>query len=327
MKKYFIFLLLLFCGCSGERSDLTRWLQPNDKLKVLCTTGMIEDLVSQIGGPYVDTMVLIKGELDPHSYQLVKGDDEKISYADLIFYNGLGLEHGPSLKSSLEGNPGAVGLGNKLLQQNPSQILTYHGTLDPHIWMDISLWTKTVPLIVEALSEKDPARRDYYTQNGERLVEMMMSTHNDLKKVMNRVPEEKRYLITSHDAFNYFARAYLADDGELESDAWQKRFAAPEGLSPESQLSVTDIRLILDHMKAHHIRVIFPESNVSRASIQKLKSAGNEEGLSLQIAPGPLYGDAMGSPGSPGDTYIKMVSHNVRLIAEYLNLNGGKDEQ
>ncbi len=323
MKKYLLILLVLVSSCgSSLNEDFVQWMQPNGKVKVLCTIGMIEDIVQQIGGNYIDTLVLIKGELDPHSYQLVKGDDEKLADADLIFYNGLGLEHGPSLRQSLVYNENAVGLGDWIYSQTPSAILSYEGSIDPHIWMDVSLWAQTVDKIVQTLSERDPEHADFYLENGKKVFQEMNDVHEVLVEMMYRVPEQYRYLITSHDAFNYFARAYLATEAERENGEWQKRFAAPEGLAPESQLSTTDIRMILDHMKIYGVRVIFPESNVSQASIRKLLDAGNEEGMDLEIAPGPLYGDAMGEEGSPGDTYLKMLTHNVQLIAEYLNRNG-----
>lgn len=325
MKKYLLLLLLFLIGCSSRPNELSDWLKPNGNLKILNTVGMIDDIVKHVGGNRVDTLVLVKGELDPHSYQLVKGDDEKLAYADIVFFNGLGLEHGPSLRESLRNHPNSIPLGDWIQEHDPTSILTYSGTVDPHIWMDVSLWAHTIPRIVEALSEADPEHAEEYRERGEKLFHRMVDAHFELQLVMKAVPQNKRYLITSHDAFNYFARAYLATDEELESNEWQKRFAAPEGLAPESQLSASDIRLILDHMKKYDVRVIFPESNVSRASIQKLKDAGNEEGLNLKIAPGPLYGDAMGPPGSSGDTYLKMLTHNVHLIAEYLKLNGDKD--
>jgi manganese/zinc/iron transport system substrate-binding protein len=318
--------LLLLCACSGgdlqNRADeLKQWKEPNGKLKVLSTTGMIDDLVKQIGDDHVDSIILIKGELDPHSYQLVKGDDEKLLFANLIFSNGLGLEHGPSLQRHLSGNPKAVPLGNLIMKEDPNLILHYNGQLDPHIWMDISLWEKTVPFIVEALSKQDPAHAGIYRANGDKLISEMKKKHEEIKREMVSIPAEKRFLVTSHDAFNYFTRAYLATDEERKNGSWQKRFAAPEGLAPESQLSVTDIQMIIDHLKKYNIHVLFPETNVSKDSIRKIISAGKEKGLELFIANPCLYGDAMGPPGSDGDTYLKMIQHNATTIAEYLKHN------
>lgn len=317
---FFLFLILLFSGC-GAKSNYAQWMQSNGKIKVLSTTAMIDDLVKQIGGEFVDGITLIKGELDPHSYQLVKGDDEKLTFADIIFYNGLGLEHGPSLQKALEKNPKAWGLGNKIQEKNPELILTYKGQVDPHIWMDVSMWSRTVPYIVEALSEKDPSHANIFRQNGEILVQKMDKLHREIREEMQSIPSSQRFLVTSHDAFNYFARAYLSEEEELKDNSWQKRFAAPEGLAPESQLSTADIQAIIDYVQQHSIRMLFPESNISKDSIRKIVAAGKEKEIYLKIADEFLYADAIGAPGSDGDSYLKMIDHNGRVIAKFLRQN------
>lgn len=325
---FFVILSLFACSRDGGQAQgaFQQWMTPNGKVKVLSTTAMIDDLVKQVGGGYVDSFTLIHGELDPHSYQLVKGDDEKLAFADLIFYNGLGLEHGPSLRNFLQQSPKAIGLGNLIQNKEPSLILNYNGQVDPHIWMDISLWSRTVPYIVAALSQKDPSHADTYKENGERLINEMFKTHEEILILMHSVPPEKRFLVTSHDAFNYFTRVYLAAQGEKETSGWQKRFAAPEGLAPESQLSATDIFAIIEHLNRYNIHVLFPESNVSKDSIRKILKAGQEKGLHLRIATDSLYSDAMGHPGSDGDTYLKMIQHNAKTIAFYLS-NGHEDQK
>jgi manganese/zinc/iron transport system substrate-binding protein len=317
-----ILMLLTIGSCSqqarGHAELLRSWMVPNGKLKVLSTIAMIDDLVKQIGGEYVDSLTLIKGELDPHSYQLVKGDDEKLAFADVIFYNGLGLEHGPSLQQYLQRTAKAMGLGNFLQKEDPSLVLHYKGQFDPHIWMDVSLWAKTIPYIVQALSQKDPSHAEVYRLNGEKLQKDMLNLHKEIQQEMLEIPESRRYLVTSHDAFNYFTRAYLASPEETAQEAWQKRFAAPEGLAPESQLSATDIQEIIDYLKKYQIHVLFPESNVSKDSIRKIVQGAKEKGLDVQIATIYLYADAMGHPGSSGDTYKKMIQHNAKTIAKYL---------
>jgi manganese/zinc/iron transport system substrate-binding protein len=317
------FLFLLFSCTSKEGSSHTsqEWMKPNGKVKALSTIAMIDDLVRQVGGEYVDSISLIRDGLDPHSYQLVKGDNEKLVFADLIFYNGLGLEHGPSLQTYLRKNAKAIPLGDQLMKENPALILHYQDQLDPHIWMDVSLWTKTLPYIVQALSAKDPAHADVYRQRAAALEIELKALHQEIKNEMLAIPESQRYLVTSHDAFNYFTRAYLAENNEKTQAQWQRRFAAPEGLAPDSQLSTTDIQSIIDYLHQNHIHVLFPESNVSRDSINKIVNAGKSKGLELKIAQEPLYADAMGVPGSDGDTYIKMIRHNSKTIASYLRNN------
>jgi manganese/zinc/iron transport system substrate-binding protein len=316
--------LLILCGCSSDQhqkrqSNFQEWIQNNGKVKVLSTTAIIDDLVKQVGGEHVDTTVLIQGELDPHSYQLVKGDDEKLAFAQLIFYNGLGLEHGPSLHTYLIHNPKAVALGDLVDRQQSGLIIYVHGQKDPHLWMDIALWAKTVPFIVQALSQQDPSHANDYALNGQKLQTEMEKVNQQVKQIMHQVPAQQRYLVTSHDAFNYFARAYLSEEGEGESGEWEKRFAAPEGLAPESQLSATDIKAIIKHLKRYQIHLIFPESNVSRDSIRKIVHAGKEQGLDVQIACCALYGDAMGPPGSEGDSYLKMILYNAQTLATHMS--------
>lgn len=320
-------LCLFLCGCSEKHSARNeqnrQWMEKNGKIKVLSTTAIIDDLVKQIGNGYIDSLALIQGDLDPHSYQLVKGDDEKLSFADLIFYNGLGLEHGPSLYYHLTHHKNTVPLGDKIEQKDPSLIVYVNGQKDPHIWMDISLWSNSIPFIVEALSQKDPAHAREFEENGKKAAKELASTNEKVKEIMQAVPEKRRYLVTSHDAFNYFARAYLSEENEMQNGTWTKRFAAPEGLAPESQLSSTDIKEIIDHMYKNDIHLLFPESNVSHDSINKITQAGREKGLDLEITCCPLYADAMGEPGSEGDTYIKMMLYNANMIASYMHIKPG----
>lgn len=314
-------VISLCCQCSrGEHhNQLKAWLQDNGKIKTLSTTCMVSDLVSKVGGEYVDNLCMIGPELDPHSYQLVKGDDEKLSIAQIIFFNGLGLEHGPSLQQYLADSDKAVGLGDEIAKTNKDLILTYGGQTDPHIWTDISLWMRALPAIVQTLSDYDPTHAEIFRANAEKLYKQMEQAHAEVKEILAKVPDKKRFLVTSHDAFNYFARAYLGTPQEIANNDWHKRFQAPEGLSPESQLSSRHIQEILEHLMKYRVHVIFPESNVSKDSIRKLVQAGEEEGMHLTISDVPLYGDAMGPEGSDADTYIGMIKHNARTMQTYLN--------
>lgn len=319
----FLACLLLITSCSDTHASrhkiYQKWMEHNGKVKVLSTTAMIDDLVKNIGGDDIDSITLIQGELDPHSYQLVKGDDEKLSFAQIIFANGLGLEHGPSLQRYLRQSEKTFSLGDLIYRQDPSMIIDIQGQKDPHIWMDISLWSQAIPFIVKALSQKDPAHAQSFQERGAQLQAQLSKAHRETKKIMHEVPSDKRYLVTSHDAFNYFTRAYLAEENELANGSWQKRFVAPEGLAPESQLSSADIRAIIDHLQRYQIHVLFPESNVSRDSIKKIVQAGREKGLELRIACCPLYADAIGPKGSEGDTYLGMLAYDAKIISYHLN--------
>lgn len=324
LKFWIISFCLFFCGCStfegGDRVALFKaWAAPNGKLKILCTTAMIEDIVKEMGGESVDTITLIRGDIDPHSYQLVKGDGEMFEMADLVFFNGLGLEHGASWNAYLSQDK-AIGLGNRIQRDFPEKILIDDSSQrDPHFWMDISLFMKTVPCIAEVIKSKRGDLSQEIDRRASALLQKMGEAHETLVSKMHVIPESKRFLVTSHDAFNYFTRAYLAAPEEIALGTWHKRFAAPEGLAPDSHLSGNDIKEIIDHLKRYQISILFTESNVSPDSIKKILSAGREMGLELSIAKTPLFGDAMGPKGSSGDTYLKMIEHNVETIVRELS--------
>ncbi len=302
----FIGLLL---SCSKQPAPVESGL-----LKVLSTTAMIDDVVGQIGGERVEHSVLVVGAIDPHSYELVKGDDEKIDGAHIVFYNGLNLEHGASLRHKISTHSHEVSLGSYILKRYPELILFDEGELDPHIWMDVSLWSKIIDPIVEALSEEDPEGQSYYTARGAILKEEMMTFHHSLRDRLQSVPEYKRYLVTSHDAFGYFTRSYLASNEELFTDGWRKRFKAPEGLAPDGQLGALDLQKIIDHLIENQIEIVFPESNVSRDSLKKIVIACREKKTPVRFSTDTLYGDCMGEAGSFEGTYKGMLEHNGAVL-------------
>lgn len=312
LKKVILTLLapLLILGCQPSQNRLSSWMKEDGKIKILSTTAQVGDLVREIGGDRVDHWILIQGDLDPHSYEIVKGDGEKLQRADLIFYNGLGLEHGASLSTFLKNSPKATAIGEKISRSVPEKILMKGEVIDPHIWMDISLWQKGVDPVVEALISADPEGAPFYRERGMIVSEKMAAAHLDILSQLQKIPSEKRYLVTSHDAFHYFTRSYLADSGEID---WSSRFAAPEGLAPEGQLNPRDIQKIIDYLRAKRVSVIFPESNVSRDSIRKIASAGKELGLEIRVSSEPLYGDAMS-----GLTYLEMMRRNAATISAHL---------
>lgn len=319
--KIWILIALVSClmvGC-GKVSSSSFTLE-NGKVKVLSTTAMIDDLVAEIGGAEIDHTCLIVGNLDPHSYELVKGDDEKFFRADLIFYNGLGLEHGASLHEHLQKHPCAVGLGDLLVQEDHEAFLIIDGQLDPHFWMDIELFSRIITPIVAALSEKDPAHAHYYKERGEILRSKMLEKDQMLFEKIQRIPSEKRYLVSSHDAFFYFARKYLSNSKEED---WEKRFIAPEGLAPDGQMSVRDIEEVSKFLCEHQIPVVFPETNINRDALKKIVAICRERGLHVKIATTPLYGDTMGMKGTGAETYLDMIEHNASVLSDQLSSEVG----
>ena len=319
MKKwvvYFFFVgMLCFLGCQKKDKknlflDFQNWMESKGKLRVLSTTAMIGDLVAQVGGEKIVHLSLIVGDLDPHSYELMKGDDEKISYADLIFYNGLGLEHGASIRHHLETHKKAVALGDFLLKFHEDQLVKIEGQIDPHIWMDMALFAKLIDPIVESLSDKLPLERAYFEMRGKKLKEKLLKKDDTLFKKMQKVPQEKRFLVTSHDAFHYFSKRYLSD--EKEND-WLFRIQAPEGLSPDGQMSVLDIRRVSDFLCKHRISVVFSESNINSDALRKIVKVCGSRGHKVKIATVPLYGDSM----SNAKSYLEMIEHNINTLTSH----------
>ena len=309
----FVFVFA-FMGCSSKDtcSSVHQFMKDNGKTKVLSTIAMIDSLVEEIGGKHIDHICLITGEIDPHSYELVKGDGEKFERADILFANGLGLEHGASVGQQIKSHRNAVVLGDHLYRQCREELLLIDGQIDPHVWMDIALWSRNIDPIVAALSKHDPKHAEEFAANGERFKHTMMQSHSRIYTAMQSIPEKKRFLVTSHDAFNYFARRYLAKSDELLTHSWKKRVAAPQGLAPDSQLSLMDLQEIIEHLARHDIPVVFPESNISLDALNKVIDAGLKKGMRISMVQKPLYGDAMKG------TYLEMMRHNAEVIAQSL---------
>lgn len=305
MFRSLVVLLIVLCGCSDQPN------QPSHtKPKVLSTVAMIHDLVQEIGQDKIESELLIQDELDPHTYELVKGDDEKFMQADIVFCNGLGLEHGLSLRKLIESNSKSVLLGEKI---DPALILQTEGQKDPHIWMDISLWAQIVDPIVHELSQRDPVHAEEFRLRGEALIAKMKDADFASFKRLQSIAQEKRFLITTHNAFHYFTRKYLADDSEKSSESWRVRVAAAEGLAPDAQISLSDIKMILEHIQKHNVTILFPESNLNKDALDKIVHVGNELGLHLRLSKGSVFADSMG-----GKSYLEMMEHNVALIAAEL---------
>lgn len=318
---FLVALAMFSCEPAGRaqcprHEAVSAWMKSKGYVKVLCTTALLEDMVRQVGHGAIVTVPLISGALDPHSYQLVKGDDELLSSADLIVAVGLGLEHGPTLQQYLQDSKKSVSIGDRIRAKDPGLIVDTNGVPDPHIWMDISLWAKGVDVVVDALEKADPAHQELYRMNGEALKAQLREAHERVQEVLLAVPDEKRYLVTAHSAFGYFARAYLATPGERESDAWRGRTIAPEGLAPESMISSSDIKTVIDFVVKHNVLVLFPESNVNRDSLKKIASACQEMGRDVRVSKAFLYGDTMGCSGDDGDTYVKMMKYDSKVIAK-----------
>jgi manganese/zinc/iron transport system substrate-binding protein len=278
-----------------------------EKLKVATTIGMVANLVKQVGGERVEVEQLMGPGVDPHLYKPTSTDAGRLSKADVIFYSGL----------MLEGRMGDLFArlarsGKKVYattESVPEELLTepkeFEGHYDPHIWFDVSMWAQTVPTIVKGLSEVDPAGRTHYENNGAALVERLGKLHQWCKDTVAELPESKRILVTSHDAYNYFGRAYGF------------KVIGLQGVSTVSEAALADMANLVDFIRKQNVKAIFVETSVNPAAIKRVA-----EDAGVKIG-GELYSDAMGNPGEirhgfDTGTYDGMVRYNVTTIVEAL---------
>jgi len=287
------------------------WAQAPAPLNVVATTAMVADTVRDVGGACVDVVHLMGPGIDPHLYRASAGDVDLLGRAELIVHNGFGLEgqlgavldrlgsRVPTLALAEAAGAGAAGAG--LLEGED----TYAGRPDPHLWLDAALWSHAAPAAAERIAELRPACGDAVRARADAVAERLRALHAWATASVASVPEARRTLVTSHDAFRYFGRAYgLAVQGV-------------EGISTESEASIADIRATADLVVDTGVPAIFVETTISPRTIEAVLAAARDRGAEVAIG-GSLYGDAMGDEGTPEGTLIGMLRHNVVTIVTAL---------
>jgi manganese/zinc/iron transport system substrate-binding protein len=274
---------------------------------IVTTCGMVTDIVREVAGDKAKVIGLMGEGVDPHLYKPTRDDVAKLLQADVVFYSGLMLEGRMTdtfLKVARKGTPVFTvteQLDEKFLLEPPE----FAGHTDPHVWMDVRGWIEAVKVVARALGGLDLENKAHYEQNSKRYIEQLTKLDEYAKKAMATIPKEQRVLITAHDAFNYFGRAYGIDVRGIQ------------GISTESEAGVSDINTLVDFIVGRKIPAIFVESSVSDKNIRALIEGSNARGHAVRIG-GQLYSDAMGRPGSYEGTYIGMIDHNVTTIARAL---------
>lgn len=296
-------------GAKQNPSNLSNWMEAGEKPRVLATTAIVGDVVRLVGGERIDLLVLMPSEIDPHSYELVKGDWEKFDRASIVFSNGLNLEHSQSMHSRLLFHPNSVFLGDEVRKKEPSKIIYVNGQVDPHIWMDLSLWSESIDCIVEGLSRIDPSHAGEYVLNGKKTRDAFLAKDQWIFNRMQAVPEELRYLVTSHDAFNYFGRRYLAEADEMKDHLWLKRIRAIQGLAPDEQIGSLEIIEVVGFVCSQKIRTIYPEMNLTQDALYKVVEACRKRGGNVSLSKEPLLGDTLGEK-----SYLEMFDYNVDVL-------------
>ena len=295
-------LLLAACAPAADAGD-------DGRLNVVATTGQIGDAVRFIGGDAIVARTLLGPGIDPHTYVATEGDLRTFQRADVIFYNGLHLE--AQLERVLEqigqrSGTTVVALGDRL---DEARLLSWEPASgfphDPHIWNDVQLWKDVVAQIGATLAEVDPANAEQYRSNTQSYLAQLDELDAYIRAESARIPPERRVIVTAHDAFGYFARAY---GFEVE---------AIQGISTESEAATADIQAIAQVVIEREVPAIFIESTISPRTIEAVQAAVRAAGREVELG-GQLYSDALGAADGPAGTYIGMIRSNIDTLVAAL---------
>jgi manganese/zinc/iron transport system substrate-binding protein len=288
------------CRPPGERH------RADGRLRIVATTSLVADLVRNVGGEHVAVTALMGPGIDPHLYRARESDVQRLADAELVFYNGLHLE--AKLGDVLERMAGRIptaavtdGIAPELLLAPPE----FAGAHDPHVWFDVSLWGAAAAEVGAALARRDPARAAAYAEGAARYRQELEALHGWVLAQAARVPESRRVLITAHDAFNYFGRAYGFEVRGLQ------------GISTAAEAGTADVQSLARFVAERRIPALFVESSVPPRTIEAVQAAVRARGFAVAIG-GALYSDALGTPGTPAGSYAGMIRSNVDTIVNAL---------
>ncbi len=288
------------CGQPADAST------DSGKLNVVATTGQIHDALKNIGGDAIALTGLLGPGIDPHLYVPTESNVALFSGADAIFYNGLHLEAQMTRIMEQMASRGkiVVAVGDNLPED---QLLDWAtATYDPHIWNDPLLWSIGVEAIRDTLMEADPDNAALYQENADAYLAEIVATDQYVREQIARIPEDKRIMITAHDAFGYFARAYGLIVRGLQ------------GISTESEASTADVQELTQFIVENQVPALFVETSVSPKTVESVQQAVQNQGFDVVIG-GSLFSDALGEEGHEAATYNGMLRHNARTLADALS--------
>ena len=306
--------LLVVSGCWGNSSAAvnheTRDQSSPKPLRIVVTTGMVADLVRRVAGNHAEVTALMGSGIDPHLFKPQRHHIKKLNDADVVFYSGLTLEGRmqDELKQAHTSKRPVVPV-TKLLETSEKEFLRsppeFKGHYDPHVWMDVTAWSRCLEQVVQTLTTVDPQHADGYRQNANAFQSELVELDNYVRKVIESIPASQRVLVTAHDAFGYFGRAYHIEVRSVQ------------GVTTESEAGVRDVNQLVDFLVQSKIPAIFVESSVNEKNIRAVIEGANAHGVSVRIG-GQLFSDAMGAEGTYEGTYVGMIDHNATQIARAL---------
>jgi manganese/zinc/iron transport system substrate-binding protein len=278
-----------------------------ERLEVVCTTGMVADIARHVAGDRASVVNIMGEGVDPHLYKPLASDVRRIMAADVVLYNGLKLEGRMGdifERAAARGRfvrPVAAMVDESFLLVPEGQA----GHPDPHVWMDVKAWMAATEATAIALCQADPDGCESYHANAATYSRELASLDAYVRQIIASIPPGQRVLVTAHDAFNYFGRAYGLDVRGIQ------------GISTESEAGLADVNGLVRMLVDKKIPAVFVESSVPdkyvRALVEGAKARGHEV-----IVGGELFSDAMGQPGTWEGTYLGMMDHNASTVARAL---------
>ena len=299
-------------GCSGGTGDAEgeahrHAATAESRLVVVGTVGMVTDIVRRVAGDRAEVVGLVPSGVDPHLYAPTRSDLGRVRDADLVFSNGLRLEGRmtDALGRVAEAGTPVVPVAERIDDSDLLAADGYAGVADPHVWMDPRLWSQAVEAVRDALVAADPEHAEAYRDNADAYLETLATLEAYAAEVLASVPEERRVLVTSHDAFSYFGRRFGFE------------VLGIQGISTESEAGVRDIEGLVDLLVERGIAAVFVESTVGPRHVEALLVGARARGHEVAVG-GELFSDAMGDEGTYEGTYVGMIDHNATTIARAL---------
>lgn len=308
MRRIFsVIAVLLACTLMVAKA------QAADKVPVVASFSIIGDLVNQVGGDQVEVALLVGPDIDMHSFQPSPTDSRKLADARLVVTNGLGLEGWADRLVKASGYRGAQLVASKgvkpLAAHEHGEHEKHdghkgeahgHGASDPHAWQDVGNVKKYVANIRDALIAIDPDHQSDYRKNAERYLNELDALDRDIRAAVATIPPDRRRVITTHDAFNYFEKAYGIE------------FLAAQGVSGDSEPSARDIARLIRQIRKEKVAALFFENVAGERLLERIAAE-----TSARLG-GTLYSDALSAPGGPAATYLDLMRHNIKTIAAAL---------
>jgi manganese/zinc/iron transport system substrate-binding protein len=293
---------LMLTACGGPPQP-----DVDERVKVVATTNIVADIVRTVGGPEVEVEALMGPGIDPHLYKASAGDVRRMSSAEAIFYNGIHLEGKMSEILERIGERGVVtvAVAECVPEEEMIESTGFSGLHDPHVWFDVALWSKTLGCISETLADLDPDRAQGYRARAASYAEELLKLDAWVRERTNVLAPEQRVLVTAHDAFGYFGRAYGFEVRGLL------------GVSTASEAGTADVQELAEFIVDRQIPAMFVETSVPPRYVEALQEAVRARGFAVEIG-GSLYSDSLGDVGTPEGTYSGTVHANVEAIVTAL---------